>query len=78
MKIDHCVCTQQSFKDLRSRALADGLNFDQLCDATKAGKGCGLCRPYLRRCLMTGETAFHQILVESEPAADPRRATKAG
>jgi bacterioferritin-associated ferredoxin len=31
---------------------------------TGAGAECGLCRPYLRRMLRTGETAFYELLSE--------------
>jgi bacterioferritin-associated ferredoxin len=31
---------------------------------TGCGAGCGLCRPYLRRMLATGETVFHELLRE--------------
>ena len=31
---------------------------------TGCGATCGLCRPYLRRMLATGETVFHEILSE--------------
>jgi bacterioferritin-associated ferredoxin len=34
---------------------------------TGAGAQCGLCRPYLRRMLQTGETAFRALL-PPEPA----------
>jgi bacterioferritin-associated ferredoxin len=31
---------------------------------TGCGTQCGLCRPYLRRMLRTGETAFFDLLAE--------------
>ena len=31
---------------------------------TGCGDTCGLCRPYLRRMLTTGETVFHELLSE--------------
>jgi len=34
---------------------------------TGCGAQCGLCRPYLRRMLETGETVFAEILTEDAP-----------
>jgi bacterioferritin-associated ferredoxin len=31
---------------------------------TGCGDGCGLCRPYLRRMLVTGETRFTELLTD--------------
>jgi bacterioferritin-associated ferredoxin len=44
--------------------LARERNWDllQLMAETGCGAGCGLCRPYLRRMLRTGETEFHELL----------------
>ena len=38
---------------------------EQLMRETGCGAQCGLCRPYLRRMLATGETVFHQIIAET-------------
>lgn len=38
------------------------MSLNQLMRETGCGAQCGLCRPYLRRMLATGETVFHQIL----------------
>jgi hypothetical protein len=67
MKIDHCLCTGKTFTQLRELALAEKLDIDGLMDKTKAGLGCGLCRPYLKVCLITGQTVFHEILIEPDP-----------
>ena len=68
MQIDHCVCTNLSFAQLRDLARRQGLTFDQLADCTGASRGCGMCRPYLRRALHTGQTVFHQILPDDADA----------
>ena len=65
--VDRCLCTKRSFADLLVAARAEGWDLPALSAATGGGSGCGLCRPYLRRMLRTGETVFHELLRE-EPA----------
>jgi bacterioferritin-associated ferredoxin len=57
------------FADLLPRARARGWGLGELMAHTGCGAQCGLCRPYLRRMLATGETLFHEIL--TEPMGDP-------
>ena len=64
-----CVCRRVPFAELLPRAQALQWSLDQLMAHTGCGAQCGLCRPYLRRMLATGETVFHEIL--TEPAGDP-------
>jgi bacterioferritin-associated ferredoxin len=59
-----CVCRQMPFARLLPLARAGGWDLEAIARATGCGAGCGLCRPYLRRMLATGETEFHEILVE--------------
>ena len=41
-----------------------GGTLGDLIRETGCGAGCGLCRPYLRRMLATGETVFRELLTE--------------
>lgn len=59
-----CVCTQREFAELLPLARANGWDLDGLAAATGCSQQCGLCRPYLRRMLATGETEFTEVLVE--------------
>jgi bacterioferritin-associated ferredoxin len=59
-----CLCRRVSFASLLPLARAAGWELDELVAATGCGAGCGLCRPYLRRMLATGETEFHELLRE--------------
>ncbi|HEX3275435.1 MAG TPA: hypothetical protein VHR43_11305 [Gemmatimonadales bacterium] len=59
-----CVCRRVPFAALLPQARAAGWDLERLSRETGCGAGCGLCRPYLRRMLATGETEFHQLLVE--------------
>ena len=52
------------FAHLLPLARAGGWGLEEIARATGCGAGCGLCRPYLRRMLATGETEFHELLTE--------------
>jgi bacterioferritin-associated ferredoxin len=60
--IDRCICRATPFSDLLPMAQAKGWKLDDLMRETGCGAQCGLCRPYLRRMLRTGETAFSELL----------------
>ena len=64
--VNRCICRNTAFAELLSRARANDWDLLALMQATGAGAQCGLCRPYLRRMLRTGETDFHQLLTEDE------------
>jgi bacterioferritin-associated ferredoxin len=52
------------FAQVLPLARAGGWGLEEIARATGCGAGCGLCRPYLRRMLATGETEFRELLVE--------------
>jgi len=62
--IDRCICRSTGFGELLPRARAADWSLDDLMRETGCGAQCGLCRPYLRRMLRTGETEFHQLITE--------------
>jgi len=66
--VSMCVCRHMPFERLLPLARAGGWGLDEIALATGCGAGCGLCRPYLRRMLATGETEFHELLVEDHDA----------
>ena len=57
-----CVCQRVPFAELLPRARAAGWALPDLVRETGCGGQCGLCRPYLREMLLTGRTAFHDLL----------------
>lgn len=59
-----CVCKQREFAELLPLARTNGWGLEALAAATGCSQQCGLCRPYLRRMLATGETVFTEVLVE--------------
>jgi bacterioferritin-associated ferredoxin len=64
ISITHCLCRRTSFSDLLPLARASHWSLETLMAETGCGRQCGLCRPYLRRMLETGETVFHELLTE--------------
>ncbi|HEU5358628.1 MAG TPA: hypothetical protein VFU45_05900 [Gemmatimonadales bacterium] len=64
LTIDRCVCRNTLFAELLPRARAEGWDLTQLVAVTGCGGQCGLCRPYLKRMLATGETVFTEILLD--------------
>ena len=64
LQIDRCVCRGRLFGELLLVAREAGMSLDQLTAETGCGGQCGLCRPYLKRMLATGETVFSEIITE--------------
>ncbi len=58
MKVDRCVCFDVSFARLRAYADEHRCGLEELTARFGCGRGCGLCVPYLKRMLETGQTAF--------------------
>jgi bacterioferritin-associated ferredoxin len=59
-----CVCRRFPFARLLPLVRERGWNLDDVMRETGCGDNCGLCRPYLRRMLATGETTFSELLAE--------------
>jgi bacterioferritin-associated ferredoxin len=64
--VDRCICQRHPFAELLPLAQAEGWTLADVMRETGCGDQCGLCRPYLRRMLQTGETVFHELLQECE------------
>jgi bacterioferritin-associated ferredoxin len=62
VRVDGCICRSTPFEALLPQARAHCWTLDDIMRETGCGAGCGLCRPYLRRMLRTGETVFHELL----------------
>jgi bacterioferritin-associated ferredoxin len=62
--VSMCVCRRFPFERLLPLARARQWTLDDVMRETGCGDSCGLCRPYLRRMLDTGETVFHELLAE--------------
>ena len=66
MLVSRCICRNTPFADLLPRARAEEWKLDDLMRHTGCGAQCGLCRPYLRRMLRTGETTFSELLAPDD------------
>ncbi|MBA3259497.1 MAG: (2Fe-2S)-binding protein [Gemmatimonadales bacterium] len=64
VEIARCLCRGTAFAELLPRARVEGWDLPALMRETGCGAACGLCRPYLRRMLATGETVFRELLWE--------------
>ena len=62
--VSRCICMRMPFEQLLPLARAGGWDLGAVMRETGCGMQCGLCRPYLRRMLRTGETAFFDLLAE--------------
>jgi bacterioferritin-associated ferredoxin len=66
VRVSACICRATPFAELLPQARANGWDLAALMRETGCGAQCGLCRPYLRRMLRTGETAFHELLTADD------------
>jgi bacterioferritin-associated ferredoxin len=64
--VSRCICRNTAFAELLPRARAHNWDLLALMQVTGCGAQCGLCRPYLRRMLQTGETVFHELLTPDD------------
>ncbi|HEX7069309.1 MAG TPA: (2Fe-2S)-binding protein [Rhodothermales bacterium] len=65
IRIDRCICRQKTFAELAAVARRTGArSVAELQQHVDFGTGCGLCRPYVRRMLETGQVVFDEILEE--------------
>lgn len=70
--IDRCFCYHETFADLRDVAHETGArSVEALQEHILFGQNCGLCHPYVRRMLRTGQTVFDAVVTDDdEPAED--------
>ena len=59
-EVNRCVCTDQSFAELKLRPEAEE-GFEALRERTGCAQRCGLCEPYVRAVLRTGRTSFRPL-----------------
>jgi len=71
IRIERCVCHRVTFEEAVRTARDQGLSLAQLEDRILCGTGCGLCRPYLRRALRTGQVVFHQLVADADEPEAP-------
>lgn len=64
ISVTACLCRRVPFERLLPVARAEQWTLADVMRETGCGDQCGLCRPYLRRMLETGETHFTELLSE--------------
>ncbi len=64
VSVTMCVCRRTPFARLLPLARERGWALEDILRETGCGDNCGLCRPYLRRMLATGQTAFTELLTD--------------
>lgn len=65
IRIDRCQCFQAIFDELKQVAVETGSqSVEELQQHVEFGVRCRLCHPYVRRMLRTGETVFHEVIVD--------------
>ena len=70
MTVDRCYCYDVPFKRLHRVSQRTGANtVDALQAHVCFGHNCGLCHPYVRRMLRTGQVTFHQIIEDDDEPA---------
>lgn len=69
MTIDRCLCFGVTFATLAEVADATGAqSVAELQEHVAFGQKCGLCHPYVRRTLRTGQAVFREVVTaEDEP-----------
>jgi bacterioferritin-associated ferredoxin len=67
MRIDRCVCYDTPFKEVIKRARPEGWTIEDIQRILGCGGGCGMCKPYLREALKTGQTEFDYIIRDASP-----------
>lgn len=65
IEIDRCQCFQVTFAELKEIAAEQrARSVAELQEFVDFGVRCRLCHPYVRRMLRTGETVFHEVIVD--------------
>ena len=74
MTIDRCLCFGRTFAELAEVAAETGAStVPELQEHALFGRKCGLCHPYVRRTLRTGQTVFREVVTEAdEPPVEAR------
>jgi NAD(P)H-nitrite reductase large subunit len=67
MRIDRCVCFNETFADLKAEADANECRtLPELQQHVTFGRKCKMCHPYVQTMLRTGETHFNRVIQEDD------------
>lgn len=73
--VTHCLCHNVSLERLRDLARDQHLDLEGLKNLTGCCTGCGMCEPYVRLMLKTGQTAI-PVLSKSRCTEIMRESTR--
>lgn len=62
MTVNRCVCFSTTFAEILEAARPNGWTVEDVEQALGCGSACGMCKPYIRECLKTGETTFDRFI----------------
>lgn len=63
IRVDRCLCHSVTFEHLKEVADSKGIvEVTDLQNIVPFGTNCGLCRPYVRQMLRTGEVIFDYLI----------------
>ncbi|MBE0642878.1 MAG: hypothetical protein IH600_02255 [Bacteroidetes bacterium] len=69
--VDRCICYSKSFSELKSLAQLHGArDVAALQAVVEFGFRCGLCKPYVKRMIENGQTAFPVMQCATHPFED--------
>jgi bacterioferritin-associated ferredoxin len=65
--VTHCICFDVSFAQLKKVADTNNVHdLEALQQCVQFGHNCGLCHPYVRQMLRTGQTEFDVFYNDTE------------
>jgi bacterioferritin-associated ferredoxin len=77
MFVTRCICFRATFAALRKLVQSHGwTSVGQVVQHTRAGTGCGSCKPYIARMLETGATEFSVAEKGKPPQPAPGSGTQ--
>ncbi|MDX1429236.1 MAG: (2Fe-2S)-binding protein [Rhodothermales bacterium] len=63
IRVDRCLCHSVTFEEMKAAAERHQVSdINKLREVVSFGTGCGLCRPYVREMLRTGEVVFDRLI----------------
>lgn len=76
MAVNRCICANIPFTELKKLADTGIGDLEDLGRLTNCGKGCGMCIPYIRAMLATGQTDLPVMM--HAPAGTPQQSRTPG
>jgi bacterioferritin-associated ferredoxin len=67
VRIDRCVCHKVTFAEVRDWCTKHPrAGLEEVQREFGCGTGCGLCEPYVRRMMRTGQVVFTEIVIDRD------------